>query len=187
MIFNNRSNYMLKYEKSKSKLVEFAVAKENYPKYQLNPDDLTYTTMYALSRFCEEMIENPQSSQISELKDDLAIVSQYYDSTVKTQLRSKYSKWFLLLGSTSYFLSENFGSAKVLISQIENWYLKEDIATLLFITLNFLLTGKWVEVPTETKYYLDYLNGLRNHFEEGASYETIFSTLNKMRSSVYQC
>lgn len=186
MIFNNRSNYMLKYEKSKSKLVEFAVAKENYPKYQLNPDDLTYTTMYALSRFCEEMIENPQSSQISELKDDLAIVSQYYDSTVKTQLRSKYSKWFLLLGSTAYFLSENFGSAKVLISQIENWYLKEDIATLLFITLNFLLTGKWVEVPTETKYYLDYLNGLRNHFEEGASYETIFSTLNKMRSSVYQ-
>ena len=108
---------MLKYEKSKSKLVEFAVAKENYPKYQLNPDDLTYTTMYALSRFCEEMIENPQSSQISELKDDLAIVSQYYDSTVKTQLRSKYSKWFLLLGSTSYFLSENFGSGKLVFKR----------------------------------------------------------------------
>lgn len=56
MIFKNRSNYMLKYEKAKAKLVEFDVKKENYPKFQLDSTDLIYTTLYVLSRYCEEMI-----------------------------------------------------------------------------------------------------------------------------------
>ena len=142
MIFNRRSNYMLKYEKSKSKLVEFDVAEENYPKYPLNPDDLTYTTIFVLSLFCEENIENPSSSQLPELKSELAVVSQYYDSTVKTGFRHKHNKLFLLLGSIAYFLSENFGSAKVLIEQIDEQEPKDNVVTLLYVTLLFLLTGK---------------------------------------------
>jgi hypothetical protein len=186
MIFDSRSNYMLKYEKSKSKLVEFDVAKENYPKFPLNPDDLTYTTLFALSRFCEELIENPSSAQLPELKSELAIVSQYYDSTVKTQLRTKYSKLFLLLGSAAYFLSENFGSAKVLIKQIDKWIPKDNVITLLYTTLRFLLTGEWIEVTTRRKYYRQYLDGLKSHFKEGTSPEIVFDALRDMRNSIYQ-
>ena len=185
MIFDRRSNYMLKYEKSKSKLIEFDVAEENHPKYPLNPDDLTYTTIFALSRFCEENIENPSSSQLPELKSELAVVSQYYDSTVKTQLRQNHSKLFLLLGSTAYFLSENFGSAKVLIEQIDIREPKDNIIALLYTTLRFLLTGEWVDVPTERRYYRQYLDGLKSHFEEGTSPETIFDALRKMRNRIY--
>lgn len=32
MIFDRRSNYMLKYEKAKSKLVEFDIKEKNYPR-----------------------------------------------------------------------------------------------------------------------------------------------------------
>lgn len=186
MIFDKRSNYMLKYEKSKSKLVEFDVAEENYPNYPLNPDDLTYTTIFALSRFCEENIENPSSSYLSELKSELVVVSQYYDSTVKTQLRQNHNKLFLLLGSTAYFLSENFGSAKVLIDQIDIQEPKDNIITLLYTTLRFLLTGKWINVPTRRRYHRQYLDSLKSHFEEGASPKTIFDALRKMRSTIYQ-
>jgi len=136
MIFNSRSNYMLKYEKAKAKLVEFDVAKENYPHFQLNPDDLTYTTLFALSRFCEEIIENPSSQQIDELKAELATVAQYYDSTVKTLLRQEHDNVFLLLGATAYFLSENFGSAKVLVGAIRDWPLKSGTMSLLYATLS---------------------------------------------------
>ena len=186
MIFNSRSKYMLKYEKTKSKLVEFDVAEENYPLFQLNPDDLTYTTLFALSRYCEEMIENPSSAQIEELKAELATVTQYYDSTVKTFLRQEHAKLFLLLGATAYFLSENFGSAKVLISEITDWPLKSDVMSLLYATLCFLLNGKWKAIPTKNREYQRYLDSLKNHFEDGASPESIFVALRKMRDRIYQ-
>lgn len=186
MIFDKRSNSMLKYEKSKSKLVEFSVAMESYPKYPLNPDDLTYTTIYALSRFCEELIENPTSEQLSQLKNQLAVVSQYYDSTVKTKLRDKYSKLFLILGSTAYFLSENFGSSKVLIEQINDLETGESVIGLLHISLYFLLIGKWIKASTENKYYTLFLDALRSHFEIGTSPQAIFSILYKIRDDVYK-
>ena len=179
---------MLKYEKSKSKLVEFSVAKENYPDYPLNSDDLTYTSIYALSRYCEELIEDPSSPDLSEFKKELTIVAQYYDSTVKTKLRKKYNKQFLLLGATAYFLSENFGSAKVLIEQIGGVTLtsKSDVMTILYTTLYFLLSGKWIEVPAVKKDSRQYLDGLKSHFEQGTSPETIIAALYKMRSRIYQ-
>lgn len=186
MIFDRRSDYMLKYEKSKSKLIEFDVAEENYPKYPLNSDDLTYSTVFALSRFCEEHIENPSSPQLIELKSELAVVSQYYDSTVKTRLRKNHDKLFLLLGATAYFLSENFGSAKVLIEQIGKWEVRDSVMTLLFISLRFLLIGEWTEVPTERRYYRQYMDGLKGHFETGASPDSIFAVLRKMRNRLHQ-
>jgi len=186
MIFDRRSNYMLKYEKSKSKLVEFDVAKDNYPQFPLNPDDLTYTTIFVLSRFCEENIENPSSPQLPELKSELAVVSQYYDTTVKTQLRQNHSKLFLLLGSIAYFLSENFGSAKVLIEQIDMWEPKDNVITLLYATLRFLLSGEWIEIPTQRKSIRQYCDGLKSHFDEGTSPNAVFDALRKIRKRIHQ-
>lgn len=185
MIFDSRSSYMLKYEKSKSKLVEFNVSKENYPNYPLDPDDLTYTTLYVLSRYCEDLIENPSSQELLELKSELTIVSQYYDSTVKTNLRKKYSKQFLLLGSTAYFLSDNFGSAKVLIEKIDDWKPKNGIMTILYATLRFLLTGMLIDLPVLNRNYSQFLDGLKNHFEHGVSPETSFDALRKMRKRIH--
>lgn len=186
MTFDKRSEFMLKYEKSKSKLVEFHIAKENYPKFPFSSDDLTYSTLFALSRFCEEDIENPSSSQLPELRSELAVVSQYYDSTVKTQLRQNHSKLFLLLGSTAYFLSENFGSAKVLIEQIDEWSYEDNVMTLLYCTLLFLLTGKWIDIPTRKVCFRQYLDSLNCHFNEGLSSENVFIVLQKMRDEIYQ-
>lgn len=185
MIFNKQSINMLKYEKSKSKLVEFNIAEENYPKYPLNSDDLTYTTIYALSRFSEEMIEYPSSIHLSQLKNELTVVSQYYDSTFKTKIREKHNNLFLLLGSTAYFLSENFGSSKVLIEQIDGWETGDNITSLLRITLHFLLTGEWIAVLTDNKEYKLFLDGLRSHFEVGSSPKVIFDILHRLRDAVY--
>lgn len=186
MIFENRSSYMLKYEKTKAKLVEFNVAEENYPHFPLNPDDLTYTTLYALSRYCEEYIDNPSSEQLPELYNALVVVSQYYDSTVKTGLRQEHSNLFLLLGSTAYFLSENFGSAKVLIEHMHDFDNRVNIITLLYATLRFLLTGKWTDVSARNRMYNIYLGSLKGHFIDGDSPENMFDALHKMRSRIYQ-
>lgn len=185
MIFGTNSNYMLKYEKSKSKLVEFSIDKENYPHYPLNPDDLTYTTLFILSRYCEELIDNPNSPKIPVLKTELVSVSQYYDSTVKTGLRKEHSNLFLLLGSTSYFLSENFGSAKVLLKNIKNWKIKSNVTTMLYITLQFLLTGERMKLQSSNQDFQLYINNLKNHFETGTSSNSIIEILRKIRHKVY--
>lgn len=181
MIFNRRSTRMLKYEKAKSKLVEFNIKKENYPSFQLDPNDLTYSTLYVLSLYCEELIDNPASERLPELFDSLVVVSQYYDSTVKTKLRKEYNNLFLLLGSTAYFLSDNFGSSKVLIEQIESWTSNERVPNLLYVTLYFLLTGKLLEVSINGELYSDFLDNLKNHFQNGESAENLFKVLKKMR------
>ena len=67
MIFQEKSNLMLQYEKVKSKLFELEVSKDNYPKLTLNSDDLIYTTIYVLSRYCEELIENNNSEKTYKL------------------------------------------------------------------------------------------------------------------------
>lgn len=39
MIFSNTSNYMLKYQKAKAKLVEYDIPQKDYPKFPLNSND----------------------------------------------------------------------------------------------------------------------------------------------------
>lgn len=50
MIFSNTSNYMLKYQKAKAKLVEYDIPQKDYPKFPLNSNELSYPVVYILSR-----------------------------------------------------------------------------------------------------------------------------------------
>jgi hypothetical protein len=176
---------MLKYEKAKSKLIEFNIEKNNYPNFPLNSDDLTYSTFYALSLYCEELIDNPNSIELPELFKNITFVSQYFDSTVKTNQRIKYNNLFLLLGATAYFLSENFGSAKVLIEQINEWNIKNEVIALLYSTLLFLLKINHIEISTNNKNIINYVNYLKRHFLFGETHENIYIELNKMRKAIY--
>lgn len=185
MIFDYRSNSMLKYEKSKAKLIEFNVDPKDYPDFPFDSDDLTYTTILILSCYCEEFIKNPASVSLPDLKKELESVSQYYDTTVKTQLRKGYSDLFLLLGATAYFLADNFGSAKVLIQQIEKDYIDDTIQDLLYATLNYILTGKWKYVVTNINLYQQYFGSLKRHFQSGSSFEEIEDVLKTLRKEVY--
>jgi len=174
---------MLKYEKAKSKLIEFNINKINYPKFPLDPDDLMYSTFYALSRYCEELIDNPSSKKLPALFENIVFVAQYYDSTVKTKQRIEYNNLLLLLGATAYFLSENFGSAKVLIEQIDEWEIKNEVITLLYSTLLFLLKINKIEAPTRNT--INYVNSLEKHFLLGETHEDIFIELKEMRKTIY--
>lgn len=182
MIFRRRSNYMLKYEKAKAKLIEFNIAKEDYPHFQLDSSDLIFTTLFALSRYCEELIEHPNSEELTGLFADLTTVSQYYDAAVKSKQHPVHDSLFLLLGATAYFLSENFGSAKVLIEQICNWTSYDNIIDTLYITLRFLLLGKENHEILRNESYAQYFNSIRNHFVFGNEAQTIFDSLTRLKN-----
>lgn len=116
MIFSNTSNYMLKYQKAKAKLVEYDIPQKDYPKFPLNSNDLSYPVVYILSRYAESVIENDVVG-MEEFFPHLVFASQYFDAAVGASDRTRYDVDFLLSGAASYFLSDDFGSAKVLCSE----------------------------------------------------------------------
>ena len=109
MIFSNTSNYMLKYQKAKAKLVEYDISKKDYPKFPLNSNELSYPIIYILSRYAESVIENNIADR-EEFSPYLVAASQYFDAAVGAKDRTIYDIDFLLSGAAAYFLSNDFGS-----------------------------------------------------------------------------
>ena len=116
MIFSNTSNYMLKCQKAKAKLVEHDIPQKDYPKFPLNSNELSYPVVYILSRYAESVIEN-NVADMEEFSPHLMAASQYFDAAIGANDRTEYDVDFLLSGAASYFLSDDFGSAKVLCSE----------------------------------------------------------------------
>ena len=58
MIYGNNSKWMLKYQKAKTKLLEYNVPREYYPNFKLDSNDLVFSTTYILSRYSECVINN---------------------------------------------------------------------------------------------------------------------------------
>ena len=117
MIFGNTSKYMLKYQKAKAKLVEYSTPNEDYPKFPLNSNELSFSTIYIISRYAECVIEQ-NIDELIELEELLPLVAQYYDAAFNSKDRQIYAFEFLLTGASAYFLTNNFGSAKVLVKKI---------------------------------------------------------------------
>ena len=63
MKYSETSKYMLKYQKAKAKLVEYNIDESNYPRFPLNSNELSYPTVYALSRYAESVIEDNYEDQ----------------------------------------------------------------------------------------------------------------------------
>ena len=53
-----KSEYMLKYQKAKVKLLEYDIPKQDYPQFKLNYRDLAFPTIYIISDYAEAIIAN---------------------------------------------------------------------------------------------------------------------------------
>lgn len=117
MIFGTKSNYMLKYQKAKAKLVEYDIPQKDYPKFPLDSNELSYPVIYIISRYAESIIEDDTPGQ-EEFAPYIVKASQYFDAAVGARDRTPYDADFLLSGSAAYFLSNDFGSSKVLCATL---------------------------------------------------------------------
>lgn len=117
MIFSTISDKMLKYQKAKAKLVEYDTPPYEYPKFPLNSNELSYPVVYILSRYAESIIENNPADR-EEFASLLTATAQYFDAAVGSKDRTMYDIDFLTSGAAAYFLSGDFGSAKVLCAEL---------------------------------------------------------------------
>jgi len=117
MNISSASQYMLKYQKAKAKLIEYGVEKVDYPNFRLNSNELSYLTIYIISKYAESIIDANELTR-TEFYPHLVIASQYFDAAANAKDREQHGLDFLLSGTAAYFLSDDFGSAKVLCARI---------------------------------------------------------------------
>lgn len=186
IIFEQYSDNLLKYAKAKAKLVEFNVPQEEYPRFG-NSNDLSYSSIYVLSRYAESIIEKDEKSTM-ELYPLLDFVSAYFDVAVCSKDRIAYDNDFLLSGATAYFLSDNYGSSKVLSMQIKNTIEHSEIAEILKNILQYLFSNssKIDSISINNSLLLDLFNQIINFFSIGNSSNIIMELMEKIRKWAYR-
>ena len=186
MIFGTRSNYMLKFQKAKAKLVEYDTPAEEYPNFTLNSNELSLPTTYIISKYAEAIIENNESD-ITEFEPLLSYSAQYYDAAFNSKDRQEYDQDFLLSGTSAYFLSNNFGSSKVLTQRLISSF-EDEINTpqrLLLNILAYLLLQKKLSYIKVTDTYSKINNAFLDCFEKGADETELKAYLAKYRQEIY--
>lgn len=134
MITTSSVQYMLREAKSRAKQKEFNIDVEDYPRYVTDSKDLDYSAVYALSKYVEAIIDK-QENNISEFYKDLDVVSQYFNAATNIVRDHDYSIDYLLSGASTYFLLDDFGSAKALLDQLLYRDLENDDRRVLFAVL----------------------------------------------------
>ena len=187
MIFSNTSNYMLKYQKAKAKLVEYDIPRKDYPKFPLNSNELSYPVVYILSRYAESVIEN-NVADMEEFSPHLVAASQYFDAAVGANDREEYDVDFLLSGAAAYFLSDDFGSAKVLCSEFFV-RINPEINEPQKITgnlLRYLLLNRDFHISVDTPNGEKVCHSLLAYYNTGEGVEKIRGLLSEYRKAVYE-
>lgn len=187
MIFSNTSNYMLKYQKAKAKLVEYDIPRKDYPKFPLNSNELSYPVVYILSRYAESIIEN-NVADMEEFSPHLVAASQYFDAAVGANDREEYDVDFLLSGAAAYFLSDDFGSAKVLCSEFFV-RINPEINEPQKITgnlLGYLLLNRDFHISVDTPNGEKVCHSLLAYYNTGEGVEKIRGLLSEYRKAVYE-
>ena len=186
MIFGNKSELMLKYQKAKAKLVEYDTPLDQYPHFTHNSNELSYPTTYILSRYAEYIVTN-NSQELDELKPLLVATAQYYDAAVNSKDREVYDFDFLLSGASAYFFANDFGSSKVLAQKAYAAF-KSEINSpqqLLLNILGYLLLGKRLPYVRNNDIYTIIKNAFADCFDKGHDDEPLKKSLNKLRNIVY--
>lgn len=184
-IHNETSKYMLKYQKAKAKLVEYGVDKDNYPHFTLNSNDLSYTTTFIISKYVESIIENDDYTRL-EFYPHLELAAQYFDAAVNSKDREMHSIDFLLSGAAAYFLSDDFGSSRVLCSKITQKFNTINPQTMLLELFRFLHLNHEIRIPTKPSFSRIILESLKKYFSTNVMRNNFDETLSEYRQVIYK-
>ena len=189
MIFGTNSNYMLKYQKAKAKLVEYDISQKDYPKFPLNSNELSYPVIYILSRYAESIIENDETGK-AEFAPYMVKASQYFDASVGANDRTAYDTDFLLSGAAAYFLSNDFGSSKVLCAalfeKIKDTPTMGTSQIILRNLLGYLLLDKVFPISSDTFGGEELSRALLFYYTNGEGLPNIEQAIRKYRTAIYK-
>lgn len=182
------SKNLIKIAHSKAKMYEYKVPQANHLSLEGNdPSELFSLTIGMVGDFCHNII-NEVSTDFSEKIEDLKTVADFFDTYIKTKLSEELDSYLLLLGSATFYLSNQQGSSSVLIKELDlNLDLNsESLDSLIY----WLLKSDYsIQVEMNTSIYKDEIistyDKVKNFFQHGEIGE-LFEELAKFRNKVYE-
>ena len=186
MKYTDKSETLLKYQKAKAKLIEYDVAREEYPNFPVNSNDLSFSTVYILSLYAESIIEDDSNRQ-AELRPLLVKAAQYFDSAFESKERLQHDQDYLITGAVAYFLYNDFGSAKVLCSRLAPVVSPVDTPfQILALCLRYLLMNKTQSFDSNVACCAGLYKSLVTYFSSGDDNGNITFRLREYRKYVFE-
>lgn len=186
MKYTDKSETLLKYQKAKAKLIEYDVAREEYPNFPINSNDLSFSTVYMLSLYAESIIEDDSNRQ-AELRPLLVKAAQYFDSAFESKERLQHDQDYLITGSVAYFLYNDFGSAKVLCSRLAPVVSPFDTPfQILALCLRYLLMNETRHFDSNVACCAGVYKSLVTYFSSGDDNGNITFRLREYRKYVFE-
>lgn len=174
---------------SKAKMFEYNVPVEHHLNLEDNkPDELFSLTIGMLGDFCQDII-NDTNNNISEKQEDLKFVSDFFDTYIKTKLNDGLDYYLLLIGSATFYLSNQQGSSSILIKEI----LVDDLdlnSEHLEKVIYWILKSDYTNViEVESSLYKNEIDNISNKFKDffgTGILNDLFEDLHKFREKVYE-
>ena len=174
---------------SKAKMYEYNVPEEYHLSLENNrPDELFSLTIGMLGDFCHDII-NEIDTDLLEKREELKFVSDFFDTYLKTKLNENLNQYLLLIGSATFYLSNQQGSANVLIKEmiIDDLDLKsQDLEKVIYWILKSDYENS---INVESSIYKVEIKNISDKFKifsDTGIFDELFEDLDKFREKVYK-
>lgn len=120
MLIGKKSQLYFKITKSKEKMIEYFIPKEDHikiPEY-IELDDLFMRTLSILGDFCVYVI-NEEEERRRELSKELDFCSNFFESYMNGEVNKSYNEYMRLIASATYYLCDKVGNSSLLANEFE--------------------------------------------------------------------
>jgi len=186
----NRSQTLLSITRSKAKMYEYSVPKEDHIKIPVDPARLFTLTIGLLGDLTAYInSEDINEDHLNDLKENLVFSAYFFDSYLHSRLKEELDPYVLLLGSASYYLSDLPGSSWLLANRLGQDTYDLDCSDLDHL-LHWLLKGSLSPYSNgSSKLYGEHINGIPEHLIEfyrtGTGDDKVFKLTTDLRKKAY--
>lgn len=116
----SQSYNLLGVTRSRAKMYEYNIPAQYHLKLVREPSQLLSLTIGIIGDYGKFNKKDQRETLIKRYRQNLVFSAQFFDSFVDANLDTSFSDYYLLIGSSAYYLADLPGNAKVLVNRISN-------------------------------------------------------------------
>ena len=188
MLIGNNSKYLLKKTQAKSKMFEYDVPLEEHIKVESNAIEILLIAVGVIGNMSKKLWESESTLIVSnDDKKELEFSSRFFDALFQSRLELSHQKYYLLLGSISYYFSDMIGSSMVLARGLD--FADDFESSGIAFVIQYLLSGNNnpLDFSILEGRYRDGLSELVNDYDSflNKNINVNFKKFEKLKKQVY--
>lgn len=188
MLIGKKSEYYYKLTKSKEKMNEYFVPKEEHISIPKNIDDMFIRTISILGDYCVSII-NEDKDNIHILSEDLSFCAKFFEAYINSEINIYRNDYMKLITSATYYFCDKVGNSILLVDSIKNIIDIEagglENLLICIIKNEYSLCENIVEELSNNKFIRKYIEIYKNSIQEG-SFNNLIQLVEEYRIIIYK-